>query len=107
MSKRDDRPIEVGDRFETRDHRDDGKVVEVVQADGLNSFGRDRIARIHGGPERDGYGITKADRAEWTRERYTTFRIRTEVHPNNPSAVGRTVRVQENTLRDKYKRVSS
>lgn len=105
MAKRDTRPIVVGDRFETRDKRDAGKVVEVVRADGLNAVGRDRIARINGGPERY-YGVTKADRAEWTRERYTIYRIRTEVHPNNPSAVGRTVRVQENTLRDKYKRVS-
>lgn len=29
MSKRDTRPIEVGDRFETRDPRDMGKIVEV------------------------------------------------------------------------------
>ncbi|MDF2899678.1 MAG: hypothetical protein K0Q46_6464 [Rhodococcus erythropolis] len=106
MMKKADRPIEVGDRFETRDKRDDGKLVEVVVADGLNAVGRDRMARIEAGPERDRYGTTKAQRLEWTRQRYTTYRIRTEVHPNNPSAVGRRVKIQENTLREKYKRVS-
>ena len=95
MSKRDTRPIEVGDRFETRDARDGGKVVEVVKVEGLSREGLNRLGRV-----------VSAARDRWVREHYTTYRIRTEVHPNNPGAVGRTVRVQENTLRDKYKRVS-
>lgn len=105
MSKRDTRPIEVGDRFETRDARDEGKVVEVVKVEGLSADGRAQITRAESGPARH-YGITREQHIEWIRERYTTYRIRTEVHPNNPSAVGRTVRAQENTLREKYKRVS-
>ncbi|KSU52874.1 hypothetical protein [Microbacterium enclense] len=75
MSKRDTRPIEVGDRFETRDARDGGKVVEVVEV------------------KRNALGAIR-------------YLIRTEVHPRNPSAVGRAVRVQESTLRGAYKRVS-
>lgn len=75
MSKRDTRPIEVGDRFEIRDARDGGKVVEVVEV------------------KRNALGSIR-------------YLIRTEVHPRNPSAVGRSVRVQETTLRARYKRVS-
>ncbi|MEW2459839.1 hypothetical protein [Microbacterium sp. K41] len=106
MNKRDSRPIEVGDRFEPRDSRDAGKIVVVVKAEGLSDRGRAQVERIEAGPERV-YGVGRESRMAWARERHTTYRIRTEAHPNNRSAVGRTVRAQENTLRDKYKRVSS
>ncbi|MCW2165085.1 hypothetical protein B0I12_002240 [Microbacterium hydrothermale] len=75
MSKRDTRPIEVGDRFEIRDQLDAGKVVEVVEV----------LRNTHGA---------------------LRYLIRTEVHPRNPSAVGRSVRVQDTTIRTTYKRVS-
>lgn len=75
MSKRDTRPIEVGDRFETRDKRDAGKVVEV-----------DFVDKTYFGERR--------------------YRIRTEVNPNNPSTVGRSRFIADNTLRSTYKRVS-
>lgn len=75
MSKRDTRPIEVGDRCETRDARDEGKVVEV-----------DFVGRNYAGQFR--------------------YRIRTEAHPRNPSAVGRSRMINDSTLRASYKRVS-
>lgn len=100
---RDSAPIEVGDRFITRDSRDAGKIVEVAEIEGLSPDGSARVALIMAGPAHN-YGITRERHAEWVRERHTTFRIRTVVHPRVPAAVGRTVRIKENTLRDKYKR---
>lgn len=105
MSK-DKRPIEVGDRFESKDKRDGGRIVEVVDAEGLEERGADRIAGLERDNRRTIYGVSVEDHIEWTRQRHTHFRIRTEVHPKNPTAVGRTIRVQENTLRDRFKRIS-
>lgn len=106
MTTKNTRPIEVGDRFETRDSRDAGRIVEVVELLGLSERGASRIARIQGERESPVYGISNAERIDWYRQRETHYRIRTEVHPRNPDAVGRAIRVQENTLREKYKRVS-
>lgn len=80
MSKRDERPIEVGDRFETRDERDAGRVVEVIE--------------VLSGPRYVG------DVKGWI------FRTVTEASPKNPDAVGNVQRISEHTLRAKYKRVS-
>ncbi|WP_405375953.1 MULTISPECIES: hypothetical protein [unclassified Microbacterium] len=105
MTRNDTRPIEVGDRFETRDSRDAGRIVEVIEVLGLDQCGRDRIAKVNAGPDVV-CGRTKQERTEYHRLRNTHYRIRTEVHPRNPEAVGRRVKVQESTLRDKYNRVS-
>lgn len=67
----DERAIEVGDRFEDKDWRNEGRIVEVVE-----SLGAGRLV------------------------------IRTEVHPKNPSAVGRQREVSAVTLRSRYRRNS-
>lgn len=77
---KDERPIEVGDRFETKDKRDGGRVVEVIAyVDGPRFTGDMRGRR---------------------------FRVQTESHPKNPDAIGNVSRVSERTLRTKYERVS-
>ena len=73
-------PIEPGDRFETKDQRDEGRVVEVVE-------------RVEG-PRYAGDA------------RGNVFHVRTEAHPKNPEAVGNVSRVTERTLRKNYQRVS-
>lgn len=67
----DERPIEVGDRFESRDRRDEGRIVEVRE-------------------------LRSDDR----------YRIQVEVHPKNPSAVGRRSTISGHTLRRIYTRIS-
>ncbi|QYF98478.1 hypothetical protein [Microbacterium sp. PAMC21962] len=106
MSKKEHRPIQVGDRFETRDRRDAGRIVEVVEALGIRDRGRQRLARIEAGPDVTCWGEAKADLLRWVREQETIYRIRTITNPRVPHATGRHVKVQENTLRAKYKRVS-
>ena len=69
-------PIEVGDRFESKDRRDRFKVVEVVQANPTSRY---------------------------TRKQYV---IRTEVHESNPAAVGRKVWISDRILRTHYRKVS-
>lgn len=91
---KDNQPIEVGDRFITRESRDAGRVVEVTEALGLTAWGASHIGRM-------GEAV-----AEDFRRRQTRFRIRTEAHPRNPEAVGNVSQVSEKTLRVKYKRVS-
>lgn len=75
MSK-DKRPIEVGDRFESKDKRDEGRVVEVTEADPSRVLGRER------------------------------FWVQTEAHPKNPDAIGHVSRVSGKTIRAKYTRIS-
>lgn len=75
-----ERPIEVGDRFETEDERDEGRVVEVIE--------------IVAAPRYAG------DAKGWV------YRTRTEASPKNPDAVGHVQKISERTLRSKYKRVS-
>jgi hypothetical protein len=70
------RPVEIGDRFADKDWRNEGRIIEVI-------------------------GIAPEDR-----HGIPHFLTRTEVHPNNPSAVGRTIRVSATTIAQKYKRVS-
>ena len=64
--------INKGDRFITKDKRDEGRIVEV------------REVRLDG----------------------EKFLIETEVHPNNPSAVGRKSVVKRDTLRHRYERIN-
>lgn len=104
---KDTRPIEVGDRFESKDKRDGGRIVEVVESLGLSEYGARRMSRIkEAGKVPAWTSWTFPEYVEWARQGDTHFRIKTEVHPKNPSAVGRTIRIQENTLREKFKRVS-
>lgn len=95
-----ERPIEVGDRFETLDGRDEGRVVEVIRDIGLIKSAAEHIARID--PDADGAG----EHIERVRERKTYFYVRTEAHPRNPDAIGNVSRVSERTLHKKYRRVS-
>ena len=90
------RPIEVGDRFETKDGRDVGRVVEVTEALGLSESATRHLAQV---------GVS-SDHAERVRLRKTFFRVSTEAHPRNPDAIGNVSRVSEKTLRTKYRRIS-
>ena len=100
---KDTRPIEVGDRFETRDKRDAGRVVEVIEAleDKDAATRPERAAR-----NARSWGSTPAEVEEWMRKSETYFRIQTEAHPRNPDALGNVSRISELTLRAKYSRVS-
>jgi hypothetical protein len=102
MSK-DTRPIEVGDRFETRDKRDAGRVIEVIEALEHKDAGTlpERAAR-----NAAAWGVDVAETEEWMRQAETRFRTRTETHPRNPSAVGNVSSVAEYTLRKNYRRIS-
>lgn len=101
----DVRPIEVGDRFESRDKRDAGRVVEVIEAiPGLASERESRLDRAK--RLASNWGGAVAGHEEWLRQRETRFRIRTEAHPKNPDAIGNVSNVHEGTLRAKYRRVS-
>lgn len=74
------RPIEVGDRFETLDDRDAGRVVEITQfVDGPRYPSDPRGSRWY---------------------------AKTEANPKNPDAVGNVSRISERTLRAKYRRIS-
>lgn len=64
--------IELGDRFEDRDPRNKGRVVEVIQE------------------------TTESGEV----------RVKTEVHPNNPSAVGRRIWMKSTTLLKRFDRIS-
>lgn len=75
----ENRAIEVGDRFESRDSRDRGRVVEVI----------DILQRRYWG-------------GEWLRY----FHLKTEAHPNNPTAVGTVSRINERSLETRYRRIS-
>ena len=90
------RLIEVGDRFESKDRRDKGRVVEVIEELGLKES-----AAAH--PARRVYPDAHIRRVA---ERRTYFHVRTEAHPKNPDAVGHVSRVSERTLRTRYERVS-
>lgn len=66
--------IHKGDRFLSKDKRDGGRIVEVVEV-------------FHGPDDR--------------------YRIVTEVHPNNPSAVnGRRIPISGASLRKRFTRIS-
>lgn len=94
MTSQQERPIVVGDRFESLDARDEGRVVEVVEAFGIAP---DDSAALEREP---------AKTRDETRMRVTDFHVRTEAHPKNPDAIGNVSRVSEWTLRTGYKRVS-
>lgn len=103
VNKKDVRPIEVGDRFETRDKRNAGRVVEVIEAlpvlgDETRAERSERVAIL--------WCMKPDDVDEWLRQRETRFRIRTEAHPRNPDAVGKVSDVHEATLRTDFRRVS-
>lgn len=94
-----ERKIEKGDRFETLEGRDAGRVVEVVETLGLLPSAERHIRLIvaRGGSEAH---------VERVRARRTYFRVRTEAHPKNADAIGNVSRVSERTLRRRYRRVS-
>lgn len=80
-----DRPIEPGDRFESQDTRDEGRVIKVLE--------------------------TVVDRVDGTDEAAETervYRVQVQVHPDNPDAVGHEYTIGETTLRNTthYRRVS-
>lgn len=102
-------PIEVGDRFESKDRRDGGRVVEVREARGLSPAGVRQIELFNArnkGNRNTSWGYSVDDARDHLRQRYTFFYVQTETHPNNPSAVGRHSQVHEMTLRTKYRRIS-
>jgi len=72
-----DKGVQAGDRFESEDERDEGRVVKVL------------------GPA---VPIATDDGPEWL--------VETVAHPKNPDAVGNVSRVSEFTLNDRYRRVS-
>lgn len=96
--------ITVGDRFETKDWRDEGRVVEVVEIliDPVNEASRPDRARLFAGQ----WGSKPTEVEEWLRAGETRFRVRTEAHPKNPAAVGNVSRISERTLNAKYRKVS-
>lgn len=100
MAAKKDRPIKVGDRFETLDGRDAGRVVEVTEVRGLSASAKAHLANVDTSTES---GAAHAARVV---ARRTFFTVQTESHPKNPDAVGNVSRVSENTLRTKYRRVS-
>lgn len=70
--------VEVGDRFISRDKRDEGRVIEI----------REVL------PNKTDF---------WGGQ---TYRAEVEVHPNNPSAVGRKTTVSLAHLVDKFRKIS-
>ncbi|WP_425837035.1 hypothetical protein [Microbacterium sp. PA5] len=99
------RPVQVGDRFATKDNRDAGRVIEVVEAlptdSKISSTRRERAMRLF-----NAWGGNADEHEEWLRKRETRFRVRTEAHPLNPSAVGNVSSMHEGTLAAKYRRIS-
>lgn len=79
------KPIpQIGERYESTDSRDGGRVVEVI----------DQVL------DDDGFEYVKPN-GDYV------FHVRTEVNPNNPSAVGNVSRVSERTLQGShYRKVS-
>lgn len=101
--------IEIGDRFESKDSRDRGRIVEVTEARGLSGYGANLVAEEthhYRGVEVTDYGMPVADYLDLLRAGETFYTVRTEVHPNRPTAVGNVSRVSERTLRDRYRKVS-
>lgn len=78
---------EVGDRFETRDSRDEGKIVEIIEV-----LQYPREVWYQDGTSETLFG--------------TRYRIKTEVNPKNPSAVGRRSHIAEHTLETRYRKIS-
>lgn len=103
----DNPKIEIGDRYETKDSRDAGRVVEVIEVRGLSSQGR-RLIELASAQNRTitAWGEPIEDHLEYLRKSYTFYVIRSETNPKNPSAVGRKSTVHEGTLATKYKKVS-
>jgi hypothetical protein len=96
--------IQVGDRFETKDWRDEGRIVEVVEViiDKAQEASRPERAERFAAQ----WGSKPGEVSEWLRAGETRFRVRTEAHPKNPSAVGNVSRISERTLHAKYRKVS-
>ncbi|MFF2493229.1 hypothetical protein [Agromyces sp. NPDC058064] len=103
-------PIKVGDRFQTKDKRDEGRVVEVLEARGLSTAGRQHVELLERkralGAKTTHWGWPIDDAIEDARQGYTYFAVRTEAHPRNPDALGNVSRISERTLRAKYRRIS-
>lgn len=78
---KEERPIEVGDRFESEDPREEGRVIQI----------RERRSAKFGM-----YGSGGSPR----------WQVQTEAHPKNPEVIGRKSVISEHTLRRRWKRIS-
>lgn len=86
--------VSVGDRYETTDKRDEGRVVEVTQALGIPESIATHIANLLAKPQSERRDAEIAR----VRARRTYYLVRTEAHPKNPDAIGNVSRVSEKSL---------
>lgn len=89
------RPIVKGDRFQSNDPRDNGRVVEVIEERGIAPEIEAAINRFRG-----------LEGRELRRQKATYFAIKTEAHPTNPDAIGNVSRISEHGLRTRFTRIS-
>lgn len=78
MTNQQERPIVVGDRFETKDGRDKGRVVEVIAELGLSDSAAEHLAKRL-------YPDAHIRRVE---ERKTFFHVRTEARACGAPVLG-------------------
>jgi hypothetical protein len=97
------RPIEKGDRFESQDTRDAGRIIKVVETvvDVVGDMPAEPVSIPSPGLPDD---VIPDPVLETERE----YLVEVTVHPDNPDAVGHTYRIGEATLRNRkhYRRVS-
>lgn len=93
-------PIRKGDRFVSDDKRDPNRVVEVIEVLGTKESTTKFLDSYH-----HKYGQVHPQEAKIL-QKGTFFRVRTEAHDRNPSAIGRVSRVSEYGLRNRYERQS-
>lgn len=102
--------IQPGDRFETRDSRDAGRVIEIDEVLGLSAAGQKYTDLYMTGVwDYEAHGYDTLDEAvEEVRTKYTKYRAHSEANPKNPDQVGRRTTVSEKTLSDlnKYRKIS-
>lgn len=82
---------QVGDRFETKDSRDTGRVIEI-----------DEVVEWDG----TGYIYNDDDTVTEVKVPKVSYRVHSEANPKNPEAVGRRSTVSENTLDNRYTKIS-
>lgn len=99
---------ERSDRFETKDSRDRGRIIEIDAELGLSEDG-ERIIRQY----EDGYyswedhGYLSLEQAvEVVRQKNTYYSAHTEVNPRNPEREGRKSTLSEFTLANRYHKIS-
>jgi hypothetical protein len=82
---------EVGDRFETTDSRDEGRVIEIDEV----------IHYDQAGWQYDDNGfITEVVTPK------VRYRVHSEANPKNPDAVGRRSTISEHGLETRYRKIS-